>query len=58
MTGRRIDTARRLLLRGDTPADVATAAGFCDQAHLTRHFKKHTSATPASYARSHTRRAG
>ena len=55
--GRRIDTARRLLLRGDAPADVATAAGFCDQAHLTRHFKKHTSTTPASYARSHARRA-
>ena len=54
--GRRIDIARRLLLRGDAPADVATAAGFCDQAHLTRHFRKHTSTTPASYARSHSRR--
>lgn len=56
--GRRVDVARRLLLRGDAPASVATAAGFCDQAHLTRHFKKHTSTTPASYARSHTRRTG
>lgn len=54
--GRRIDTARRLLLRGDAAAEVATAAGFYDQAHLTRHFRKHTSTTPASYARSHTRR--
>ena len=53
--GRRIDTARRLLLEGARPAEVATAVGFYDQAHFTRHFKKHTSTTPASYARSHAR---
>jgi AraC-like DNA-binding protein len=55
--GRRIDAARRLMLQGAAPADVATAVGFYDQAHFTRHFKRHTSTTPASYARSHTRRA-
>jgi AraC-like DNA-binding protein len=55
--GRRIDAARRLMLQGAAPADVATAVGFYDQAHLTRHFKRHTATTPASYARSHTRRA-
>jgi AraC-like DNA-binding protein len=55
--GRRIDAARRLMLRGAAPADVATAVGFYDQAHFTRHFKRHTATTPASYARSH-RRAG
>lgn len=55
--GRRIDLARRLLLAGAPPADVAAAAGFCDQAHLTRYFKRHTSATPAAYARSHARPA-
>jgi AraC-like DNA-binding protein len=55
--GRRIDAARRLMLRGAAPADVATAVGFHDQAHLTRHFKRHTATTPASYARSHARRA-
>ena len=55
--GRRIDAARRLLLRGGAPADVAAAVGFHDQAHFTRHFKRHTATTPASYARSHTRRA-
>jgi AraC-like DNA-binding protein len=54
--GRRIDAARRLMLRGVAPADVATAVGFYDQAHFTRHFKRHTATTPASYARSHTRR--
>jgi AraC-like DNA-binding protein len=54
VVGRRIDAARRLLLEGARPAEVATAVGFYDQAHFTRHFKKHTSTTPACYARSHT----
>jgi AraC-like DNA-binding protein len=53
VVGRRIDTARRLLLQGARPAEVAAAVGFYDQAHFTRHFKKHTSVTPARYARSH-----
>lgn len=56
--GRRIDIARGLLLEGARPAEVATAVGFCDQAHFTRHFKKHTSTTPARYARSHGQDAG
>jgi AraC-like DNA-binding protein len=51
--GRRIDTARRLLLRGAAPAEVAAAVGFYDQAHFTRHFRRHTSVTPARFARSH-----
>ncbi len=51
--GRRVEVARRELLRGARPADAAAAAGFCDQAHLTRHFKRHTSVTPARFARSH-----
>ena len=53
---RRIDNARRLLLQGAAAAYVATAVGFYDQAHLSRHFKKHTAVTPAAYARSHTRK--
>ena len=53
LIGRRIDAARHLILQGGAPADVATAVGFYDQAHLTRHFKKHTATTPASYVRSH-----
>ncbi len=53
LIGRRIDAARHLILQGGAPADVAAAVGFYDQAHLTRHFKKHTATTPASYARSH-----
>ena len=52
LTGRRIDAARRLLLDGMPTADVAVSVGFHDQAHLTRHFRRHTSTTPARYARS------
>ena len=48
--GRRIDMARRLLLSGQAAAQVATDVGFYDQAHLTRHFRRHVSVTPARYA--------
>jgi AraC-like DNA-binding protein len=40
LTGRRIDLARQLLLAGEPPTHVATAAGFYNQAHLTRQFRK------------------
>jgi transcriptional regulator GlxA family with amidase domain len=33
-------------------ADVATAAGFYDQSHLTRHFKRFLATTPARFAAS------
>jgi AraC-like DNA-binding protein len=52
LTGRRVDRARRLLLDGLPPAEVATAVGFFDQAHLTRHFRRMLATTPAAYARS------
>ncbi|WP_241777546.1 helix-turn-helix domain-containing protein, partial [Streptomyces sp. CT34] len=42
---------RRLLLDGRPPAEVATAVGFHDQSHLTRHFKRHLGITPGRYAR-------
>jgi AraC-like DNA-binding protein len=48
--GRRIDRARKLLLAGCPPAEAAIAAGFFDQAHLTRHFRRHTATTPARFA--------
>ncbi|WP_328606326.1 AraC family transcriptional regulator [Amycolatopsis sp. NBC_00345] len=51
VTGRRVDRARRLLLDGTPPADVAAAAGFTDQAHLTRHFKRYLGTTPGRFAR-------
>jgi AraC-like DNA-binding protein len=31
---------------------VAIAAGFYDQAHLTRHFKRHVGTTPGRFASS------
>jgi len=52
LTGRRIDLARRLLLAGLPTAEVAAAAGFADQPHLTRHFRRMLATTPAAYARS------
>lgn len=51
LTGRRVDRARRLLLEGMPPAEVAAAVGFYDQAHLTRHFRRTLGVTPAAYAR-------
>jgi AraC-like DNA-binding protein len=51
LTGRRVDLARRLLLDGVPPASAATTAGFHDQAHLTRHFKRYLATTPGRYRR-------
>ena len=50
VVARRVDRARRLLLDGASVADVAVAAGFHDQAHLTRHFRRHTGTTPGCFA--------
>lgn len=50
LTGRRVDLARRLLLAGMRPVDVAQAAGFYDQSHLTRHFQRMLGTSPARYA--------
>ncbi|WP_167538590.1 AraC family transcriptional regulator [Streptomyces albofaciens] len=44
----RANRARRLLLTGRRPAEVATAAGFADQAHLTRVFKRYFGVTPGA----------
>ncbi|MEW9534641.1 AraC family transcriptional regulator [Microbispora sp. NPDC049125] len=52
VTARRIEQARKRLLRGQPPAEVAVKVGFYDQAHLTRHFKRHVSVPPAQYAAS------
>jgi AraC-like DNA-binding protein len=47
----RIARARLMLAAGDPPAAVAAACGFCDQAHLTRVFKRAVGVTPARYSR-------
>ncbi len=45
----RIEKARELLARNQSPAQVALATGFADQSHFTRQFKKITGLTPAGY---------
>ncbi|GAA4540841.1 AraC family transcriptional regulator [Amycolatopsis samaneae] len=50
LTGRRVDRARRLLLAGTPAAEAAVRAGFVDQAHLTRHFKRYLGTTPGRFA--------
>jgi AraC-like DNA-binding protein len=52
LIGRRIDAARKRLLDGEPASRVACDVGFHDQAHFTRHFKRHVGATPARFARS------
>jgi len=52
LNSRRVDRARRLLLEGRRPGEVATATGFFDQSHLTRHFRKLVGVTPGRYAKS------
>lgn len=47
---RRVDLARRLLIGGAPAASVAADAGFFDQAHLTRHFRRILGATPGAFA--------
>ncbi|MFJ3337224.1 AraC family transcriptional regulator [Streptomyces sp. NPDC086766] len=49
LMSRRVDRARRLLLEGLRPAEVATTTGFYDQAHLTRHFRRLVGVTPGRY---------
>jgi AraC-like DNA-binding protein len=53
LVNRRIQFARAQLKVGRAIADVAVDAGFADQAHLQRAFKKHLAATPGHY-RGHT----
>jgi AraC-like DNA-binding protein len=47
---RRIALAQRLIRAGCDLAEVATAAGFCDQSHLTRWFVRQFGVTPRRYA--------
>lgn len=51
LMSRRVDRARRLLLDGLPPGEVAAVTGFYDQSHLTRHFRKLVGVTPGRYAR-------
>ncbi|MFF4948204.1 AraC family transcriptional regulator [Streptomyces chattanoogensis] len=44
----RANRARRLLLTGQRPAEVAAATGFADQSHLTRVCKRYFGVTPGA----------
>jgi AraC-like DNA-binding protein len=49
LTNCRIELCRSQLRRGRPIAEVALAAGFSDQAHLQRSFKRLVAATPGQY---------
>ncbi|PRI11042.1 hypothetical protein B4915_09250 [Leucobacter massiliensis] len=46
----RAANARHLLERGAKPSEAAATAGFADQAHLTREFRRLVGITPAQFA--------
>lgn len=49
---RRVERAALSLATTDIPlARLAVEAGFCDQAHFTRHFRRHMGQTPGSFRR-------
>lgn len=49
---RRVDRAKRLLREGATLADAAHGAGFADQSHFGRTFRKAVGLTPKEWLRS------
>ena len=51
LTMRRLDKVRDRLAAGHSLADASLAAGFFDQAHMTKHFRRAYGVTPASWAR-------
>jgi AraC family transcriptional regulator len=52
----RVESARRLLEDGRQPlSEVALAAGFADQSHFTRVFRRLTGMTPGEYRRTRLR---
>lgn len=43
----RVEVAEHLLRSGMPVAEAAASAGFCDQSHLTRHFRRRLGTTPS-----------
>ena len=50
----RVNRARQLLFGPLPLAEIALAAGFFDQSHLVRHFKRYTGTTPSDFRRAMT----
>ncbi|TPW64836.1 helix-turn-helix transcriptional regulator, partial [Schumannella sp. 10F1B-5-1] len=50
LTALRVDRARQLLRAGLPAAEVAARAGFHDQAHMSRHFRRVLGAAPGTFA--------
>jgi AraC family transcriptional regulator len=55
---RRVERARALLLNAASPAEAASAVGFCDQSHLSRHMRKLLGTSPATLWRLSSKRTG
>jgi transcriptional regulator GlxA family with amidase domain len=52
LIARRVERAQSLILRSDTPlSEIALAAGFSDQAHMTARFHDVVGVTPARWRR-------
>jgi AraC-like DNA-binding protein len=51
----RVERACLLMQAGVAPSNAATAAGFADQSHFTRHFRKVMDITPGRYAHARVR---
>jgi AraC family transcriptional regulator len=49
--------AQKILKSGSSLTDIALAAGFSDQSHLTHEFKRQLRTTPAEYKKLHSRTA-
>ena len=52
LTQIRVKKAQDLLTAGESPGQAALGAGFFDQSHLTRHFKRITGITPGRFRNS------
>ncbi|WP_040763732.1 helix-turn-helix domain-containing protein [Novipirellula maiorica] len=47
----RVRRAQQMLMAGETLSNVAYAAGFADQSHFTRHFKRFIGVAPGAYSK-------
>lgn len=50
LTQHRVKRAKRMILKGSSLADVASACGFSDQSHLTRSFARQMGVTPGRFS--------